>query len=557
MRATIASVLCRASLLLLLLSASRAMAQQGGHDRARCGTMLLAEAQTHPERLSKDDRELAARFSARPSNQQLSYSKNRHFVLHYDVTGADAVPAVDADGNNRPDYIDSADFWMEYAWEVEIDEYGYVPPPADDGGPGPEIDVYFSNVGGQSLYGFAVPETINNATNTAVGYLVLDNDYIESFYSSRNIEGLRVTSAHEFHHLIQFGSYRYDLSQATLYEATSTWFERQVHPSIPDYEQYVVSLFFSPQDYGMATHNVRDATTGYAHVMYMQLLAEQLGRDVVRGIWERFKEEPNCWRAIDKTLIDRGLNLKTSVEQFSDWCYFSGPRTVDDTTYFDGADTLPPLRVAKFVPWDAAANEVTIEGELFPLGFGLYQAGLPNALGQPRDTVTFVVTNSRTDLPIGGSGIVKEPFTIHLSRSHGADDRPVRNNDDSITYHVTTFGKTFTVVAYRGTFGTVFPAPRITPQPFINDGVNRLLFDLGEGVDPSAVRSITLDIYSMSMTPIAHIEKTTPDVDRQMVGVAWDGRTLQGDLAPSGIYIYQMTLNGGTPALGKVMVIRR
>jgi len=556
MRHTLTSLVALAAALLLALFPAPAQAQPREHDHARCGTVLFAEMQQHPERLDKRDRELlSALSSARPQTQQLIYSANRNFALHYDITGPDAVPTIDRDGNGTPDYIDSAALWLEYARRVEVDEYGYLAPPPDNGGPGPEIDVYFQNLSPNGLYGFAAPENITS--NTATGYLVLDNDYTESLYESNGMAGVRVTSAHELHHLIQFGSYRYDLTQATVYEATSVWFERQLHPLIPDYEPYLRALFFAPQNYGMSTHKVSDGVTGYAHEIYMDYLATKLDRDVVRSIWERFRDEPNCWRAVDRALVDRGLNLRTSVEELSTWCYFSGARAVDDTSYFRGADTMPPLRVARFVQWDPDVDEVVIEGTLFPLGFGLYQVGLPNATGQLRDTVTFVVTNSRTDLPIGGNNIEKEPFTIRLSRNRRDGDRPVRGPEDSIAYTVTTFGKTFTVAVYLGRFGSVSAVPRISPQPFLNDGVNRLLFDLGEATEPSAIRSITLNLYSVGLTPIVHIERTSLDVDRQMMGVAWDGRDSRGDIVPSGVYIYEMAVNGEAPRLGKVMVIRR
>lgn len=67
--------------------------------------------------------------------------------------------------------------------------------------------------------------------------MVLDNDY--KGYPTSGYNGLRVTIAHEFHHVVQLAGYRSDLSQRNFYEATSVWMERIVEPTILDYINYV------------------------------------------------------------------------------------------------------------------------------------------------------------------------------------------------------------------------------------------------------------------------------------------------------------------------------
>src|SRR5690242_7780298 len=43
----------------------------------------------------------------RTPRQRTLVSAQQHFLIHYDVTGTDAVPTTDKDGNGIPDYIDS------------------------------------------------------------------------------------------------------------------------------------------------------------------------------------------------------------------------------------------------------------------------------------------------------------------------------------------------------------------------------------------------------------------------------------------------------------------
>jgi hypothetical protein len=46
-------------------------------------------------------------------------------------------------------------------------------------------------------------------------------------------------------------------------------------------------------------------------------------------------------------------------------------------------------------------------------------------------------------------------------------------------------------------------------------------------------------------------------VNNNQLGVEWDGRDNSGALAPTGVYIYQISINGGEPVLGKFAVVRK
>ena len=136
-------------------------------------------------------------------------SPERHFRVHYDTTGANAPSLTDLDHNTIPDYIDSTLAFLEYAWDLEVNALGYHPPKSDNGaGGGDEIDVYIQELGNGN-YGITYPDQESNGTSS--GYIILDNNYSGNQYYSKGLDGLKVTSAHEFFHVIQFGYLSFDL----------------------------------------------------------------------------------------------------------------------------------------------------------------------------------------------------------------------------------------------------------------------------------------------------------------------------------------------------------
>jgi hypothetical protein len=538
-----------------------------GAGHPTCLTPYLIQRFTHREKL---DRHLLSLLDGlcssssddqgRPIKQFDVLSSQRHFRIHFDTDGPDAVSKVDRNGNSIPDYIDSVAYYLEYAWHVEVDEYGYTAPPPDNRGPGPEIDAYICGIP-PSFYGGAQPDFDNILGTNPVrisGYLILDNDY--AGYPTSGIPGLRVTTAHEFQHIIQFSAYRAALaplepvSQTALYEATAVWFEQQVHPSIPDYRQYVDRFLESPQDYGFSTHNVTDNVTGYAHVLYLDYLAKKFGRDVVRNIWEVFRSK-DAFDAINSVLAGENSNLGRSFCDFAQWSYYTGYRA-KDTSRFPEAQSYPPLAPASVRTLDE--DDITINGHLYPLSFGMYRVLLASSNPNVKDSVSFLVTDSRSKIGAGGPSIVQDTFQIIASRHRHADDTPVMVGDSTIYYSFMPVGKQpadspFCLEVIGGTINVTI-AHRSFPQPFLNTPGENLLI----AVDyPDSIRSVDLKIYSSSMTRVAEVIQSglQAQLGIEKLGVLWNGMDFRGDRVPSGIYFYELSVNGAKPVLGKFAVV--
>ncbi|MCE7935520.1 MAG: hypothetical protein DYG96_13160 [Chlorobi bacterium CHB2] len=534
----------------------------------RCLTFVLT-SETERKKLSAELQGASSALNFDGSRPFLPFSvpsRNNHFLIHYTQTGADAVSKVDNNANGVPDYIDSVDFYMEYAWQIEIEEYGFQAPPPDnqksgEGGPDSRLDVYVCNMP-SGFYGAAFPETQNQLSDGRVpSFLVVDNDYDPAVYKQTSgIAALRVTTAHEFNHMVQFG-YRCaiaplsTISQKALYEATSVWFERVVHPDVDDYEQYTDAFLEAPQKYGFATNEVDDGVTGYAHMLYLEYLSKQFGKSVVREIWEEFRSRESL-SAIDAALRKRSFNLQNSWCQFAEWCYYTGKRA-RDTQYFYDAATLNRSRGMRTAATASLSSGAAMASDLlYPLSFGLYRLVIPTENPNVRDTVDYMVTNAKWDIAngAGGPGAKLEEFTLESDAEERSGFTAITAGQDTVVFYKLTLPhQHFCINPIVNGSKTNFIAVKPSPQPFVADGGNQLVFAV-ERTD-QLIKNIKVWIYSTAATRVRELEQTELQGANNLLGVVWDGRDNAGRLVPTGVYLYEISVNGGTPTLGKVAVI--
>ncbi|MDQ3729126.1 MAG: hypothetical protein M3355_06005 [Actinomycetota bacterium] len=175
------------------------------------------------------------------------------FIVHYALVpgcvaadeNCDEPDLTDNDANGIPDYVDAAVEAVDRSIQVENGELGWPEPKGDgdDGEPqgGPEkdrVDIYLSDLcgGNNCVFGYAqVDDNSSECINPPYlcsAYLVVDNDYAE-FGASGGELGLRVTTAHEYNHILQFNL---DTNQDSwMFESTATWAEEQVFPDDDDW----------------------------------------------------------------------------------------------------------------------------------------------------------------------------------------------------------------------------------------------------------------------------------------------------------------------------------
>lgn len=208
-----------------------------------------------------------------------------HFCVHWVAEGLDAPHLKDSDGDGIPDYVQKVLQVAEHVHRVENDELGWREPKSDGrrGGGIGKTDVYLSEIGGQ-LFGYAAPDRYQGTKKhpqprRLYGYLVLDNDYSAfEFPGTKPINDLKVTIAHEYNHILQFG---YDSYQDPwLAESTAVWMEDQVYNGLNDYLRYVrrwVKLYDTP----LTANSIKE----YGSAVWNEWLARHHGRALIRKIW--------------------------------------------------------------------------------------------------------------------------------------------------------------------------------------------------------------------------------------------------------------------------------
>jgi hypothetical protein len=208
-----------------------------------------------------------------------------HFCVHWVDQGLDAPRPKDTDGDGIPDYVERVLAIAEHVHEVENEKLGWREPLSDGtlGGGDGQTDIYLTEIGPQ-LFGYAAPDRGQTGpggrpSRHLTGYLVLDNDY-EPFEFPHTKQGLdlKVTIAHEYNHILQFG---YDAYEDPWFaESTAVWMEDQVYNGINDYLRYVrrwVKLGETP----LTANSLKE----YGSAVWNEWLAHHYGRSLIRQAW--------------------------------------------------------------------------------------------------------------------------------------------------------------------------------------------------------------------------------------------------------------------------------
>lgn len=236
------------------------------------------------------------------------------FIVHYaEVPGCDAAPPnpdsncdepdlTDTDVNDVPDYVDATVDAVNESIAVENGELGW-PLPKGDGDEGEpdgssesdRFDVYLSDLCDETdfnpcVFGYADPDD-NSAECSSAPFLcsahvVMDNDYSE-FGTSGGELGLRVTTAHEYNHVLQFNL---DANQDTwMFESIATWSEEQVFPDDDDWVRSYMDSWTDESRVSITTPAFRI----YGSAVWNHWLENgdnSFGPDVVLNAWESSRD---------------------------------------------------------------------------------------------------------------------------------------------------------------------------------------------------------------------------------------------------------------------------
>jgi hypothetical protein len=320
----------------------------------KCGMPLHHDLKRDWKQLEESTRNTLAKHLEKPSltGETVYQSNGGHFQVHYATSGTDAPPAADANHNNIPDWIEAVGDAFEAAYNREINVMGYRVPP--------EIPchVYLQN---SSFFGLTETDIQNG--QTATSFITIENDFAEQAFQDsipgsdpadvKSLKALKITAAHEFHHVIEFGYNVY--FQPWYAEATATWMEDEVFDSVNQlYEYSVPYLAATTPTPGNndGTKTSLDSGNGYSRWIFNRYIYEQFYPfDIIKGIWEAFAAEQSPSGAdipmipfLDKVLKNNGGSIASSFLGFAKQTHLGNWIShTNETARFHAVGTIPAV----------------------------------------------------------------------------------------------------------------------------------------------------------------------------------------------------------------------
>ncbi len=502
----------------------------------KCGTAVIHDLnksnQFAPKTFyQKTDREYNHTF--------LSKGDTITFRFMYDTSGSDRISSKDLDQNGIPDYLDEAIKSAEYSYRLEVDTLGYKQPRSfvQTG----YMPIRILNL--STLYGFIDPDLVPVT-------IFIDNDYQD--FPTAGYEGLKVTIAHEFHHTIQI-EYNSNFSDEDrwYYEVTSTWMEDVAYDDINDYYFYLSAYFNNPQH----QLTVWDLSSEYAECIFNHFLEKEYGRSIVRKIWESMANQ-NVLSAVNQTIRDNSSDdARDAFRKFLVWNYFTKNRAVPADYYPEGA-FYPRIRFSS----NQFLSDTTVSQQLYPMSsnyFNFYSKSYDNYdlnFSTPGNPSLFDVMVIQYNATTGKRDIQTHhaPGAIKVSNINGQDSVVIivaNTNLSSSSSSANRIKYAFEIGA-KSSFNS-YPSPY-----FLNSGQ-----DLKWRFRLSSDSKVQVSIYTVSGKLVKH-ENFGNILFSQGVhdgltdnNLRWNGRDSDGNLLPSGIYIYKVD-GAGIKGLGKIAIVR-
>ncbi len=317
----------------------------------RCGTIRLLHM------LRGDGAEKPTAFASqymtlsRPTQERYVDSAGGHFRVHYDITGYNAPANTDAGGNGIPDFVDSTLVDLEYAWNKLIG-LGYGKPKSDIGRGGSDaVDVYIQELSPQNIYGYTSPD--DSFISMGSSYMVIDNNFKENIYPTKGYAALRVTTAHEFFHMMHYSYYGGD-NAAWWMEQSAVWFEDYTWDDVNDYLLYL-DMFLSSRDIPLDTAG----NYSYAASLFAFMIARKYGSDTIRTIWNTFKDRQDGSISLLNTILPDGNPL--ALNELGVWSYFTGSRANSQKFFIDSPLMTSMVSAADTVRAIPATDSLTFK----------------------------------------------------------------------------------------------------------------------------------------------------------------------------------------------------
>jgi hypothetical protein len=492
----------------------------------KSSTFLRGEIIANWNKLSSVEKTLVEPYFFRPSLSDSLISPSGRFKIHYTTTGTDKTTL---------EYAMETAHTFDYCYQLEVEEMGFRPPPSDFDVDGPEHDVYIINVPSDE-YGCTTPEQSIPNTNEWTCWIQVDNDFTHTY--TKGFDGMRVTAAHEFFHMIHYGYRMFEESDRFFYEISGVWMEDVAFNDINDYYFYLPYLFrhpsnpFNQLNYGLSI---------WAHFISKKFPTNSNKQHIMRQIWERMPTNESLM-AIEKALLEEhSYHLADALAEFAVWNCFTGENAEPVCYYEEGA------HYPNVTPTDSYElfEELQFSGACAPLVAKYYKI-------EPKQTGVFSVEVNFDDPAIWRYSVVVQPFTGEpwfTIKAGGCNTNlgdiqaystiwiiPVNVKIPSLlSSHKNS---PFTIRIEHGSL----PLPNadivsIAPNPFILNKHIKIEFRFRLARDSE---NISFHIFNENGFPV--FNKDLGRLPAGEIPVVWDGRNEQSETVASGIYFF--SING-------------
>jgi len=361
------------------------------------------------------------------------YQKDRFigkFHIYYDTTGANEPALLDASNqrisNTAEEYVDSLGKIFNDVYQIEIGLLGYAAPPFESGEMYYRIFVsdmsnYSPGTYGSTSWDQNIPPL--NSDGSAPRYpcfIELHNDF--SGFRTKGMNAVKVTAAHEFHHVIQVGSYGLHDDELYVHELTSTWIEDAVYTDVNDYYNYLQE-YFNFFSNGISFNYYDFYRGGYERCILAHYLAKRFNQDIMRYIWDGMKTL-SFFKSTNTALVNYGSDLKSAFSEFTFWNYFTSDRS-DTVKYYSEGNRYPRFRPFQKKSYQNIPDSVG--GYVYPLSSSMFEFDLPS------DTITVMIGNIDVDAAEQKNGITSR---VNIEFSSSVPSIPYQEFNNGLTAKV-------------------------------------------------------------------------------------------------------------------------
>jgi hypothetical protein len=301
--------------------------ESAGTDRIKCGTGVLLEAMAKISVLPGDIREEILTLIARPATA--TYVDTPHFRVHYDTSGPNMIY-----GWPGTAYRDSVVAACETSWSFyHVANNWQIPPSDGSGGGNSLIDCYVTDAG--AAYGWTQPDlAAPRWPDDWTAFFVIDHAYDPPFgYADRTLP-MKITVAHEYHHVVQMG---YTLANNWWMENVATFMEDEVYDAIDDNHAYILGYMNFPHQ-RLSTYN---SSHEYACFLWPTLIKEKWTHDVVRQVYHCTASGASIYTCLDNVFAQFGTDFALTLAEWGIWNFYTSIR--NDGHHYGESQAYEPI----------------------------------------------------------------------------------------------------------------------------------------------------------------------------------------------------------------------